>query len=255
VNKERVPIGESDDVVSPPRREFLAQMLGVFAGAALPSFASEAWAEEVESRYEERGWFYDSMEEIANIYDQEYYGEEQLKNIIRREGGELRGVYNTFEYTIPPVFIEEVCRHCSTMLDVGAAQYLFRLDAFHNHLYLPKEIAAREYRGLSDKAAVAQVFTDKRLAALYHNYEHLKFPSPGTPLLERFKKRNVVGFFDGRPLEVLPFPSDKSIKVDLPMQNMTPYVKFAAHKDGLFSITRKGETVRLDVSLDDPRYY
>lgn len=249
--------GCDEGEVSLPRRKFLSQALGLAAGALVPGAMSESWAQESGSEFAERypeGWFF-SMEDIEKIYEQEYGGEKKLQNVIRYEGGVLRGRSFREDIVIPHNFIEQICAHCSDMLAAGTATRLFRLDAFHNHLYLPHDVVERSHTGLSIQAAIDQSVRDTRLVALYHNSEHLRIPEEGTPLFELYKKRNVVGFFDGKPIEVLPLPQGKRTAADLSLQTVNPDVKFAAHKNGLFSISHRGETIRLDISLDDRHYY
>lgn len=247
--------GSEDEPQSLPRRKFLSQALGLAAGALVPPLMTESWGQEAGGvpMYPE-GWFL-TPEAIAKIYDQEYHGERRLQNVIRMEGGVLRGLSFRSEIVVPSRFIEQMCAHCSDMLAAGAAAYLFRLDAFHNHLYLPPEVVEREHQNLSINAASEKAMRDPRLVALYHNYEHTPIPPKGTPAYEVYKKRNVAAYFDGRPIEILPLPESKRTAADLPMQTVNPDVKFAAHKNGLFSVSHRGETIRLDFSLGDQHYY
>lgn len=75
--------------------------------------------------------------------------------------------------------------------------------------------------------------------------------------VELNKKRNVLGFFDGRPIEILPLPKEKSSAVSVHSKkahDLLPYPCFAAHKDGALEIEAGREKIRYDISFDDLGY-
>ena len=46
-------------------------------------------------------------------------------------------------------FVNEVMHHLKDMLDIGAARYLFPLDADHAHLAVPADVWTEKYEKLS----------------------------------------------------------------------------------------------------------
>ena len=95
------------------------------------------------------------------------------------------------------------------MLAVGAAKYLFPLDADHADLGIPAELWTSKYSKLPSEQIWLTLLREPRLIALYHTAEHLDISDPKTGKVNNEarawkEKRNVLGFFDGRPIEILP---------------------------------------------------
>lgn len=248
------------------RREFLKKLGIGMAGAAAMCSVSEkilalAHGLETSPRYEKHGWFY-TLEEMEKVYESEYNASEKLlKNIFRRNGEKLIGTVEEEEFEVPPEFIDKLLRQLKDMLEQKTAKFLFRLDAFHGHFFINEE----KYKNYSELSAIGQareMLKDGDLGVLYHNSEHGKFLDDKTANLtqeekELKEKRNVVGWYDGRPIEILPLPRGKRIAANAPGRDLIPYLKFAAHKDGLFAIPKKDneKEIRLDISFDDNDYY
>ena len=98
----------------------------------------------------------------------------------------------------PCRFIREVTRHLAAMMDVGAAKYLFPLDADHAHLGVPKKKWETKYRHLSPEEIFPALVRDPDLVALYHTAEHLRISERRTGMVNTAAKswqeqRNVVG--------------------------------------------------------------
>lgn len=75
--------------------------------------------------------------------------------------------------------------------------------------------------------------------------------------MKLYSKRNAVGYYDGRHIKILPLPKGSRTAADVPENNSEfgPYLKFAANKNGQFSIEANDKEVRLDISFDDMKYY
>lgn len=248
------------------RREFLKKLgIGMVGAAAMCSGAENLLAltreQKTLSRYEKHGWFY-TLEEMERVYESEYNASEKLlKNIFRRNGERLIGIIGEEEFEVPPEFIDKLLRQLKDMLEQKTAKFLFRLDAFHGHFFINEE----KYKNYSELSAIGQareMLKDGDLGVLYHNSEHGKFLDDKTANLtqeekELKEKRNVVGWYDGRPIEILPLPRGKRMAANTPGSELIPYLKFAAHKDGAFAISKKDneEEIRLDISFDDNAYY
>ncbi len=257
---ERPNSEKKEDGFDPSRREFL-KLLGAAGAAAFFADHPEVAAEGLDhpSRYERDGWWY-SAEQMRELYEREYNGPKILENrlIVKRSG--VIGRYDGKELAVPQRFVDSTLANIAGLLERKAARYLFRLDAAHGHFFVPAERYRTRYGALAGAAEVEVLARDRMLGILFHNAEHLKL-DPNNPEDALFNaRRNVLGWYDGRPLEILPSPPGGETKWSVPdlpgaMHNLSPYPKFAAHKTGAFSVWHRGKRVRLDVSLDDPWYY
>jgi hypothetical protein len=95
------------------------------------------------------------------------------------------------------------------MLAIGAARYLFPLDLDHAHLASPSDLWEKKYSKLPRDKALPALLEEPGLAALYHTAEHLTTIDPktgqeNTEAKAWRERRNVLGFYDGRPIEILP---------------------------------------------------
>src|SRR5258706_406897 len=96
-----------------------------------------------------------------------------------------------------------------TAFALGAARYLFPLDADHAHLGVPTEVWAKKYSKLDASQVINGLLHEPALVALYHTAEHLdpveaKSKESEASVRAWKEKRNVLGFFDGRPVQILP---------------------------------------------------
>jgi len=169
-----------------------------------------AWAND-EGRYD--GWYF-TAEEIRAAYSyQESYGE-RLRNPFRASGCVLRGGefiarHGKAAFPVPCRFVEQVTRHLKEMVSQGAARFLFPLDANHAHLGVPMSSWKTKYQYLSADEVIPALLRDPGLVALYHTAEHLRITDRKTGAIDSeakswLDKRNVLGHFDGRPIEILP---------------------------------------------------
>lgn len=97
--------------------------------------------------------------------------------------------------------------------EIGAARYLLPLDADHAHLAVPVELWREKYSRTEVAQLLPQILHDPALIALYHTAEHLSITdSTGSPIAAQIKQwkatRNVLGFYGGRPVRILPAPPD-----------------------------------------------
>jgi hypothetical protein len=94
------------------------------------------------------------------------------------------------------------------------------------------------------------------LVALYHTAEHLKIRDPKTGKInvevKQWKeKRNVLGFFDGRPIQILP-PHPMGFGVGMPAQyeSYGGFNFLASHRGELFLFVNN-RAITFDVSLEN----
>jgi hypothetical protein len=233
------------------RRFALVLLLGVyilwFQSAALAASPYDTWfftAEEVEA---------------AHQY-QENYGERIRNPLAARDyilgHNEITAKYRGEPFLLPCRFIMETTRHLKEMLAVGAAKYLFPLDADHAHLAIPMELWATEYSKLPSERILPALLRDPRLVALYHTAEHLEISHRKTgainPEAKAWKeKRNVLAFFDGRPIRILP-PHPAGHGVGMPAgYNSYGGFNFLANPRGELFIFHNNKLITFDVSLEN----
>ncbi len=240
------------------RREFL-KILGT-AAAVLCLRIKESAAQseaQIPSRYE-KGWFY-NLEEMHKVYEREYSSEQKLlRNIIRKRGKEWVGSSDGKEFVIPQQFIDLTLAHFKEMLEKNTARFLFRLDASHGHFFVPESVFEKRYASRDSYENVRFLAADKNLGVLYHNSEHLNVEKGDKEALELFDRRNVIGWYDGRPISILPLPTETprtAASSPEGTHDLGPSLRFAAHKNGELAITAGNKEIRLDISFDDETYW
>lgn len=160
------------------------------------------------------------------------------------------------EFLAPCRFITETIRHLQEILEQGAARYLFPLDADHAHLAIPSTIWERKYSQLPSDKVLPDLLWEPALAALYHTAEHLTATDPktgqvGSDAQAWKEKRNVLGFYDGRPVKILPHQSDGSGQRAPESYTMFGSFNFLAHRLGELEFSSMGKRFAFDISFDD----
>jgi hypothetical protein len=144
-------------------------------------------------------WYFTAEEvEAAHQYQESY--EERIRNPLRAKEcllghKEFVATYRGKEFLAPCRFITETTRHLKEMLSIGAAKYLFPLDADHAHLGVPAEVWAKKYSKLSSDEILFALLRESTLVALYHTAEHLEISDPKTGQVNEQAKawrRNVT---------------------------------------------------------------
>ncbi len=204
-------------------------------------------------------WFFTS-EEIGTAYRYQMHFGERLPYPI---GGQectlgqekLLASDRKSKFWLSCRFIKQIVRHIAEMLDAGAARYLFSLDADHAHLAVPETLWEEKYRHLPFAEILPALLEDPSTIALYHTAEHLTvidFKSGKTdPQAKAWKdKRNVIGYFDGRPIIIRP-PDPSGAGLGAP----DGYVsfggfRFLAGPNGVLQIFRRKEVITFDIMLD-----
>jgi hypothetical protein len=218
-----------------------------------PAVAPANWPAELDR------WFFTAEEiEVAYRY-QERFGERLFRPLRARDcllgKKEFTAGYKGGEFAAPCRFIKETIRHLREMLEQGAARYLFPLDADHAHLAIPLELWENKYSKLPREQMLSSLLSEPALAALYHTAEHLTVIDPQTgksdSQVRLWKdKRNVVGYYDGRPIEILP-PDPRGLGMNIPQ----PYYSlggfnFLASPKGELSLFLKNRAITFDISFD-----
>jgi len=218
------------------------------------------------SDYRKR-WFY-TLDEIKALYEKEYRKGERLENFVRIKNGKAIAYCKGAQFEIPEKFIKTTLRHLEKMLEKGCAKYIFRLDACHSHLFISSESFFKKGENLTFAEMITTFIKNENMGALYHNAEHLalrKPPKTGKidPVAENLiKKRNMIGWYDGRPLEfTYPKPSDpipliQGNTAGIPEGYYGSWtITFKANKNGEFIVRHGCQEIRIDISFYDLYYY
>jgi hypothetical protein len=204
-------------------------------------------------------WFFTAESIEAAYRYQEDYGE-RIRNPLRAKeclfgGAEFVAPYRGGDLIVPCRFVTETVRHIKEMIVAGAARYLFPLDANHAHLGIPIE-TWEKYKSLPPKRVLQNILRDPGLVALYHTAEHLKVPddqadTDNSDVKSWIDKRNVLGFFDGRPNKILT-PDPRGYGVDMP-DGYWPYsgFEFLASPMGELFVFVGNKTITFDIGLED----
>ena len=157
------------------------------------------------------------------------------------------------KFTAPCKFITETTRQLRGLLDSGAAKYLFPLDADHAHLGLPVAVWNKTFAKLADGEILPALLREPSLVALYHTAEHLEPNSKGQVNVANTwgSNRSVLGFFDGRPNEVLPPLSDRAVGYEPTGYRWVHGFTFLAQSLGELQLIANGTAIPFDISFDD----
>jgi hypothetical protein len=205
-------------------------------------------------------WFFTSVE-IKNAYRyQEQFGR-RLSHPLKPQDcyygkSEFTASFQGKSFVAPCRFVTETTRHLKQMLETGAARYLFPLDADHAHLAIPTELWVEKYSRLSITEVLPELLREPKLVALYHTTEHLALADPKNapasgPTQKWRAKRNVLGFFDGTPVKILPPRPDGSAHDKPERYENVGNVYFLAHRLGEMAFSANGKAVSLEISFDD----
>jgi hypothetical protein len=206
-----------------------------------------------------RSWYFTATEIEAAYRYQEQFGRRLHRpinpTVCYFGQKEFPASYQGKAFQAPCSFITETIRHLKAMLEDGAARYLFPLDADHAHLAIPTELAQTKYRNLPAGELLTNILQEPQLVALYHTAEHLTIFDPITGIQSQAKdwhaKRNVLGFFDGRPNKILPPNPDGSGHDKLDRYENVGSIHFLAHRLGEIVFSIDGKSVSFDLSFDE----
>jgi hypothetical protein len=245
--------GNSSCFVALRRRGALAIIVGVICFLSnAPNVAAVD-----DDRYS--SWFFTSEEVAAAYQYQQNYGE-RLRFPLRAgpclfRSGEFATSYRRNPLAVSCRFVLEVTRHMKEMLDAGAAKFLFPLDADHAHLGVPMEVWNSKYKNLPVEQVFPAILREPGLVALYHTAEHLRVSDRKTGAVNAEakawqEKRNVLGYFDGRPIKILK-PDPKGSGVAMP-EDYYSYggFSFLASPRGELYLTSGLNMITFDIAFD-----
>lgn len=204
-------------------------------------------------------WFFSAAGIEAAFQYQESNGA-RIRNSLPAFGcmagqGDFAAVYQQSSVRLPCRFVHQVTQHLKAMLNIGAAGFLFPLDADHAHLGVPTEVWAEKYSKLAAAPSMAALLREPRFVALYHTAEPLDHgvgdKGQDDAAVQRWRaQRNVQGYFDGRPLQVLT-PHPEGFGVGMP-EGLAGYggFNFLASSRGESMLLHGARAIAFDVSLE-----
>ena len=198
--------------------------------------------------------------EIANAYRYQLQFGARLRNPMEPHAcsygqKEFLASYQGRTFMAPCRFIAETVRQLKELLESGAARYLFPLDVDYADLAVPGEIYASKYKKLAKNEILPALLHEPTLVAIYHTAVHLdrQLSKEGSEVSPLWAKRAVMGFYDGRPNQIL-FPRSDGEAHDKP-QELVQLGSFniMAHFLGEIVLVAKETPVTFDLSFDNDR--
>ena len=162
-------------------------------------------------------WF-STAHEIAHAYKYQVQFGARLRNPLKPEScsygqTDFPASYQGRQFAAPCRFISETIRQLRELLESGTAKYLFPLDVDHGDFAIPADVWEAKYKKLPTEEILPKLLREPKLMAVYHTAVHLygegNHKEPATNIWGQ--KRTVVGFYNGRPNEVLPKRSHKEL--------------------------------------------
>ena len=228
------------------RHWFSASALAILLWIGGTALAGDSW------------YFTASQIEIAYRY-QQHFGR-RLSHPLKPQDcyygkAEFVAEYQGKTFLAPCSFIQHTTRHLKTMLESGSARYIFPLDLDHAHLGIPSDLWSATYRQLTLGQLLPRVLREPTLVALYHAAEHLSgvnaTRSSADQISDWKAQRNVLGFFDGEPIQILTPQPDGSGHERIDNYRMVITVSFLAHWLGEIPLSASGKAHTFDISFDN----
>ena len=213
------------------------------------------------------GWFY-TLDEIEELYEDEYYENNRLESFIRLANEKCINQCNNELSEIPGQFVETTLELLKQMLDKELTKYLFRLDTFHGHFFVTDKQFEKRYLNLNTTEMMKEFVNDNSLGVLIHCAEHMALRNPpktGTIDKEAqklIKLRNIIGWYDVKSIEVVTASKKELVGSGKSNTAIIPQgcrgvgsITFKANINGEFDIKHADQTIRLDISLCDYYYH
>jgi hypothetical protein len=113
------------------------------------------------------------------------------------------------KFLAPCRFINETIAHLRAVSELGASKRIFPLHTDHVHLAVPAELWQEKYDRFPQDQILAAVLWESRLVAVYHATDaltlvHSKGAGAEPKKSEAYNNRQVLGYYDGRGIEILP---------------------------------------------------
>ena len=162
--------------------------------------------------------WYSTANEIAHAYKYQVQFGARLRNPLKPEScsygqKDFPASYQGRQFAAPCRFISETIRQLKELLESGTAKYLFPLDVDHGDFAIPADVWEAKYKKLPTEEILPKLLREPKLMAIYHTAVHLNAEANRKESATNIwgQKRTVVGFYNGRPNEVLPKRSHKEL--------------------------------------------
>lgn len=218
-------------------------------------------------RSTKKSTWYKTCNEVDELYEKHYNRNEcvHIQNYIHemKDGKYIANIKYSDEdenqyIEVPVSFIKHILNHLEKSIENGWVKYIFWADLNHGHLCMEREYWDKKYIGHTDPTheyltRMLEEDQDK-MVILYHAAEHFYYDDPAC--LEPIKTRNVLGWFDGRPIELTYPKDDDPEKIreantagDPDGYDRKWFIGVTASKYGLFAIYPNGKEIRLDITF------
>lgn len=120
---------------------------------------------------------------------------------------------------------------------------------------VPRIAWNKKYQHLPPEEIFSAILRDPGLVALYHTAEHLRITDRKTGVVDPEakawqEKRNVLGFFDGRPIQILtPQPNGQGVSMPVAYYSYSGFTFLASPRDELF-LALERKIITFDVAFD-----
>ena len=204
-------------------------------------------------------WFFTASEIAAAYRYQEQFGG-RLSNPLKPEQcyygeQEFAASQQKRQFTAPCRFITETIRQLRELLGSGAAKYLFPLDVDRASFAVPRAVWEAKYKKLPSEKILHALLLEPTLVAVYTTALHLdRAPSNKESGTSGWgKRRTVVGFYDGRPNQLLARRLDGKLYSELAGFVQLGGFTLMGHFLGELTFVAGESVVMFDISFDDDR--
>jgi hypothetical protein len=201
-----------------------------------------------------------NAEEVAHAYRYQQQAGPRLQAPLLAQSclygkEEFAASFQGRKFSAPCRFITETIRHLKDSIDSGAVKYLFPLDTSHAILGVPVEVWERKYRDSSIEEMLHGFLKEPELVALYQVAQYVdpesSMQTSGAGIWG--KRRNILGFYDGRRIEVLSPASSTAAAYEPQDYKWLAGFNFLTHSLGELQIVVSGVPITFDISFDNDR--
>lgn len=204
-------------------------------------------------------WF-STANEIAHAYRYQVQFGARLRNPLKPEQcsygqTDFPASYRGRQFVVPCRFVLETTRQLKELLASGAAKYLFPLDVDHGDFGVPAEVWEAKYKMLPAEEILPKLIREPKLVTIYHT-EMRSQPDANhkdSAANNSRQKFTVVGFYDGRPNQVLAKRSHKEFYYEPEGLVRLGGFTVMAHQLGELVFLAGESVVVFDMSFDNDR--
>ena len=204
-------------------------------------------------------WF-STANEIAHAYKYQVQFGARLRNPLKPEPcvygqKDFPASYRGRPFAAPCRFVLETTRQLKELLVSGAAKYLFPLGLDHGDFGVPAEVWEAKYKMLPTEEIIPKLLRDPQLVTVYRTavHAHTDANHRDSAANHSGQKLTVVGFYDGRPNQVLARRSHKEFFYEPEGLVRVSGFTLMAHQFGELVLLAGETIVVFDMSFDNDR--